>query len=500
MSIELDLADIQGNIIRAYGKHRFWKARYVFLRIDDDDKGRDFVGEITKLVTTSVTWGKAPEQLEMPRATTNIGFTYDGLVALGLPTASLRSFPPEFIMGMQTRKDILGDDGRSAPDKWDPIWRKEQIHVWISINGQEIEDVEDRYKTIRSLVRKSDKGVVVLSGHCGPDNKKNLAYQDASVIEGKKGKEHFGFADGISDPVFEGQQLPPWRVKGRGKLMQDGSWEPLATGEFILGHPDEAHEYPQAPVPHLLARNGTFMVYRKLHENVGSFNKLLDDQSKNFSGSRELLAAKISGRWRNNGAPVVNAPDDASKKEWDKRFKAASPEEKDAMLSNFTFNDDIDGTKCPLSAHVRRINPRGSLQFGETGAFQRPGALVDRRRMIRRGLPYGEVTDEASDDGNHGIIFMAINADIERQFEFVQQQWINYANDFKEGNDKEVLIGNHNDQSPSKVVLPVPKDSDSPPYFVTNIPRLVETRGGEYFFIPSITALKLIAKGIVDPT
>ncbi|MDH5602082.1 MAG: Dyp-type peroxidase, partial [Gammaproteobacteria bacterium] len=170
------------------------------------------------------------------------------------------------------------------------------------------------------------------------------------------------------------------------------------------------------------------------------------------------------------------------------------------MLTNFTYNEDINGSKCPLSAHTRRINPRGSLEYGVKNAFDTPGALVNRRRILRRGLPYGKVKDPTKDDGNHGIIFMALNADIKRQFEFVQQQWINYANDFKQGNDKEVLLGNHDAKNPGKVVLQVEKDSGQPPHFVCNIPRLVETRGGDYFFIPSITALKMIAGGIIDPT
>ena len=95
---------------------------------------------------------------------------------------------------------------------------------------------------------------------------------------------------------------------------------------------------------------------------------------------------------------------------------------------------------------------------------------------------------------------MVINANIERQFEFVQQQWINYGNDFKEGSDKEVLLGNHHPECPSKMVVQVEPDSNDVPYFVNNIPRLVETRGGDYFFIPSMTALRMIAAGTVDPT
>lgn len=242
------------------------------------------------------------------------------------------------------------------------------------------------------------------------------------------------------------------------------------------------------------------MVYRKLHENVGTFNKFLDEQSKNYPGGKELLAAKFSGRWRDNGAPLVHTPDNESKAEWDKKFAEADDATQKRMLTDFTYNEDISGAKCPFSAHTRRINPRGSLEYGVKDAFHTPGALVDRRRILRRGLPYGKVKDETSDKGNHGIIFMALNADIKRQFEFIQQQWINYANDFKQGNDKEVLLGNHSKKNPGKVVLQVEPGSGKPPHFVNNIPRLVETRGGDYFFIPSIGALKLIAGGLVDPT
>jgi len=95
---------------------------------------------------------------------------------------------------------------------------------------------------------------------------------------------------------------------------------------------------------------------------------------------------------------------------------------------------------------------------------------------------------------------MMLNADIGRQFEFVQQQWINYGNDFKASNDKEILLGNHDKEYPSRAVLPADPDGERAPYFLRNIPRLVETRGGDYFFIPSMTALRLIAKGLVDPT
>lgn len=499
----LDLTDIQGNIVKPYGRYRFPAARFVLLQIKNADQGRRFVGAVTEKVTTAVRWDDgSPEAVPKPKTTTNIAFTFDGLRKLELPTASLMGFPQEFVMGMKKRKDILGDDGPSDPRNWDKVWR-EKIHIWISIYGQSLADLEERYLWLLAEIKKTDDGVVILTGHRGADASTELPYQQACVLfeNGTPvAKEHFGYTDGIGDAIFDGQTENQDLVIGAGKLTKKGGWLPLAIGEFLLGYTDEAMEYPQAPQPYLLSRNGTFMVYRKLHQNVGTFNRFLEEQSKDFPGGKELLAAKFAGRWRDNGAPIVHAPDAASKAEWDKKFARASAREQRRMLTDFTFNDDIDGARCPMSSHIRRINPRGSLEFGQKGAFDTPGALDNRRRMIRRGLPYGVCQDQTRDDGDHGIIFMALNVDIERQFEFVQQQWINYGNDFKEGNDKEILIGNHSADGLGKMVIQAEKNSGKPPYFVKNIPRLVETRGGEYFFVPSLTALRMIAKGLIDPT
>jgi Dyp-type peroxidase family len=502
---QLDLFDIQGNVIRAYGRYNFPVARYVLLRVADGAGGRRFVGAVAKRVTTSVNWGDQPGQVPKPRVAVNIAFTYSGLEALGLPRASLMDFPAEFAMGMKKRKDILGDDGPSAPEHWDPVWRGDPAHILVTLNAQTPQDLEDGWTWLGGQVVEAEGSVTIMSGHRGLRDGKvvdDLPYQSAKVVmeDGKPTpKEHFGYTDGISDPVFVGMPgKTSQSVVGRGKQTPNG-WEPLATGEFLLGHLDEAHEYPRAPQPFSLSKNGSFMVYRKLHENVGSFNALLDREAESYPGGRELLAAKFVGRWRDNGAPLTEAPDAASKAAWDARFEKATPAEQDRMLSGYTFDSDPHGAKCPFSAHVRRINPRASLETNK-GAFDTPGALSNRRRILRRGLPYGDVTDPSRDDGEHGIVIMMVNASIERQFEFVQQQWINYGNDFRAGNDKEIILGNHSREYPSKAVLPVDPDGDGCPYFVQNIPRLVETRGGDYFFIPSMTALRMIAAGMVDPT
>ncbi len=522
MTQKLDLLDIQGNVIRAYGRFGYPVARYVFFNIRHSTLAREFVAALTKKVTTSVNWGDGPGEIKQPNWTVNLAFTYQGLKELDLPTASLMGFAPEFVAGMKNRKDILGDIGVSSPEHWDPIWqgnreaREKDVHIFVSLNARLPALLEESYQWLKTVASQFDNGVVILGGNRGDDGAL-LDYQDVNVVMENgmpTAKEHFGYTDGIGDPVFEGMPSDAQSPLGRGKQMEDGKWAPLATGEFLLGHIDEAHEYPPAPNPILLSRNGTYMVYRKLHENVATFDAYLEEHGKKYPGGKELLAAKFVGRWRDNGAPLVKAPDQTSKNEFDAKFAKADSKAQDKMLSDFTYDDDMSGARCPFSAHMRRVNPRaslemihedgdepGSLKVSE-GAFDTPGALTNRRRILRRGLPYGQVKDRSRDDGNHGIVIMMINADIGRQFEFVQQQWINYGNDFKAGNDKDIILGNHSEdpQFASKAVLAVEPDSDQAPYFLSKIPRLVETRGGDYFFVPSMTALRMIARGVIDPT
>ena len=294
----------------------------------------------------------------------------------------------------------------------------------------------------------------------------------------------------------------------------------METGEFIMGHRDEAQELPKAPIPRSLSYNGSYLVYRKLHENVGSFTEYIEEQGKNLPDGAEQVAAKFAGRWR-NGAPISTFP---TRKEADRfimKVEAAKKEMAQArnritksiarvkyvrLLSKFVgfnYDDDLAGSRCPVGAHARRTNPRGALEFGVKDAFDTPGALTNRRRLLRRGLPYGTSDQNSGDDGNHGIIFMAISASIERQFEFVQQQWINYGNDFKLANEKDPLMGNHANKAGTgtgRMIFPAEPGSGQAPHLCSGIPQFVETRGGGYFFLPSLTALRMIGQGIVDPT
>jgi len=457
---KLDVTDIQGVAVRGYN---FPFARFLFLKFSDKQKGRECIGQLVKHVTTAERWDQGK-----PKTTVNVAFTYPGLVALGLPEPSLLSFPVEFVQGMKARGAILSDTGKNSPHHWDPVWHGE-VHAWLGVFAQLQPDLDRRCLELLTLLQES--GAAAMTGS-----------QDAAAlqIDGKiTTKEHFGYTDGFGNPEFLG--LEKDAQPGQGKLAADGKWMPLATGELLLEYADEAGELPVAPLPHLLANNGTFMVYRKLHQNVATFRKYLKEKGELYPGGVEKLASKFIGRWR-DGTPVELSPD---------KPNPTIVQDKDRNV-NFTFGNDLDGARCPVGAHVRRTNPRDAFGFN--------GKLINRRRISRRGMPYGPYTPEdqpGRDDEEHGIIFMALNASLFRQFEFVQQQWIEYGNDARQGNDKDMLIGNHG--GCGKVMIQGTADHDNPPFLCGALPNFVELRGGDYFFMPSITALRMIAANSVDP-
>jgi Dyp-type peroxidase family len=560
----LDLADIQGNLVRAYGRFGFPCARYYFLRVDPSQgaDARAFVDRVRQRVTTAVRWRQGPNEsapgaVDAPDATLNIAFTFYGLLALGLPTSVLARMPPEFIEGMPGRSYILGDEGDNAPERWDPIWRTNaerrvhggrmaadpelgHVHLWLSINARSMEHMESAHERLLVDIA-AHPGVTLLAGN-GQDGAAD--YQAASAIfapgpDGTPvptGKEHFGFTDGIGDPVFEGRYEPDveaLRVKGRGKLTPapDQRWVPLAPGEFLLGQADESQELPPTAPPWEFTRNGSYMVFRKLHQKVKSFQDYMAERAQVFGrlwglqgdAALETLQAKFVGRWK-DGIPLIAAPTYADWRAMQEQWRdipailvkprpARTPAEQarkdawDALLADFTFGDDKDGIKCPYGAHLRRVNTRDMLDpelHGDDADARTGSSLNKRRRILRRGLPYGHVDpDNATDDGEHGVIFIAICASLSRQFEFLQQQWIQYGLDFNTGNDTCPLVGNHRldaELPATKHVIAADPQGDAPPFIAADLPNFVTTRGGDYFFLPGINALRMIAKGSVDPT
>ena len=548
MSEQLDLHDIQGNIVKAYGRYGYPLARYFFFQIRRSAGAREFVERMAPLVTTAA-------RTDLPEVTTNIAFTYQGLRRLGVPQDTLHGMPDEFSMGMKERRTIVGDTGPNYFTNWDPVWqgngdpsvnKYEQLtHIFVSINGrydppadqthesqvvaalaQTEANIEKHYQRILALAGDvkvdGQDGVELMTGHCS-DKGRNEPYQRGVALP--EGKEHFGYTDGISSTFFKGSGDDPDRVIGGGKPNgKDPStaegWDPIETGEFLLGHKDEAYEYPKAAGPPLFSRNGTYMVYRKLHQNVASFNAYLEEMGTEYPDGKEAFAAKLAGRWR-NGAPLVSFPtEDAADRfagelgalQARARGGQASGEEKARytdlrrQLRGFDYTDDNEGARCPYGSHLRRANPRSALTFNVKGAFATPAALSNRRRILRRGLPYGKHGPaNPTDDGDHGIIIMLLNANLSRQFEFAQQQWINYGNDFKAANDRDPILGNHgkneNGRAHGRMVIEGTKGEDRrPPFFCSGMPTMVETRGGDYYFIPSMTCLLMIGRGSIDPT
>lgn len=475
---EMDLHDIQGNVLRGYAMP---VARYLFVHIGDVAAGRAFVDGLIEQVTTARLWPKGPDGRRVkPTSTLNIAFTHAGLAALGVPRRTLDGFSSAFKEGMRSRARSLGDIGPSAPEHWDwdAPWRAsgKRAHLWVSINAGDPDrsiPSSDRETHAAYLQPKLDLVHELAARHDGIDI---LGWQEAGAL-GKR-KEHFGFTDGISEPDIAGRPgSPRTRI---GKLDEDDRWVPLATGEFLLGHPDEANERPAAPLPTSFSRNGTYLVYRKLHQNVATFRRFLEEEGARYPGGKELLAAKLVGRWR-DGTPVELSPTEANPSL--------------ARDNQFRYGDDMEGRRCPLGAHIRRTNPRDHLGFD--------GKLTNRHRILRRGLPYGRPIgpdEEVTDDGQHGVIFITLNASIERQFEFVQREWVNYGNDFFQGNDKDPISGTH--LGHGNMVIPGdPNDPAARPTWVcSGLRSFVETRGGDYFFLPGMTALRHIAAGTVEIT
>jgi Dyp-type peroxidase family len=282
-------------------------------------------------------------------------------------------------------------------------------------------------------------------------------------------REHFGYADGFAQPDIEGAGLPS--APGDGAPLREGNWRPIRAGEFILGYPDEEDVEPRAPTPDQFAANGSFLVYRKLYQDVAAFRTQLAAASGLYPGGEELLAAKIVGRWR-DGTPIDLSPErpDPAVVADDQRNNA------------FSYAADGDGLRCPIGAHVRRANPRDSLPF--------EGKLVNRHRLIRRGIPFGDpLPDGAQDDGqDRGVIFMCLQASIARQFEFIQSQWLHRGNAFTLGEDQDVLLGPQDGPGPHKMTVP-----GNPPFFLGPLQRVVTVRGGEYFFVPGINGLEYLA-------
>lgn len=416
----------------------------------------------------------------------NVAFTYGGLSKLGIAPDVLSSFPPEYIQGMRNRADVNHDAGRSAPACWEEHWRDGAVDFWIGIYARSEAGRDRQHQRLDELLRRFDL----------PTAKFDLANRflaggtpvwiddQTRQPHPEQALEHFGFEDGIGNPPIKGLAPPGMAPNyGGGKIDQKGEWQPIAAGEFLYGHLDEIGEIPLSPTPTAIAANGTYMVLRKLSQDVDAFRGYMQRLAARHGMLADELAEKLVGRRRDGTALVEHPPAGDG--------------------NDFVYGDDVDGMICPLGSHVRRANPRDSLNFDTL--------LVDRHRILRRGMPYGKLVPQGLEQGTvnppdqdgdgggrypgQGLLFVALNVDIKRQFEFVQSQWLNYGNDLNQGGDRDPIAGAHNPEQPKHNRVVLLTESEEAVAVCPDIPAFVETRGGDYFFLPGLAAYRAIIEG-----
>ena len=469
---KLEEADIQGYIVRGY-KHMMF-SRYVLLHVTDAAAAKGFVRDISGSITNVTHYPKSN--------CLNIAFTAAGLRALGMNEANLNNFSREFTEGMTTphRQRILADCDSSAPDKW--RWGgpgTDEVHVLLMIFGSDEDTAISYYDKLKLQWEAAGmKNLQELDGRTLPFN-----------------KEHFGFRDGISQPIIKGTD-------------KSGPKEDVTnTGEFILGYKNEYNVYPDTPVLATeqgdtsdlpfdpmgsgrkdLGRNGSYMVMRQLEQNVDAYWKFMNEKTANEDGSLNKeesikLASKMMGRWP-SGAPLSRFPD---------KDPCGEGKDDDYYTQYFTYQDlDKDGMGCPFGAHIRRTNPRDNF---EDNGVQQSFKLTRRHRIIRRGrlygCPYAGSPTNHTPDTEVGLVFACFNADIGRQFEFISYTWANYPKFLQLYNDPDPITGIREtcpmgmEQNFTIPAQPVNK-------YITGMKSFVTTRGGAYFFFPSITMVNYL--------
>jgi Dyp-type peroxidase family len=432
----LELNDIQSGVLRP--RQTPYVATYLLLRIDDRADGHELLKRLTPMVASA-----ADATSPAGDAWVMVALSYHGLSALGVPQASLESFSPEFQQGMAARAEELGDAGENAPSHWEKPLGTSQVHLAIAATAPDRPRLEQVLERERQALRQLP-GVAV------------IYRQDCAQLPTER--EHFGFRDGIGQPAIEGSGLT-------GSNPQE---TPLKAGEFVLGYPDESGMLPPMPQPEVLGRNGSYVAFRKLHQDVAAFRQYLAAHSTS-AAEEERLAAKMVGRWR-SGAPLALSP------EHDDPALGADPKRNNDFLY---YDDDPKGFKCPPGSHIRRMNPRDH--------FKHEAVQVHRHRLLRRGMSYGPLLPEGvlQDDGvDRGIIFIFVGASLERQFEFVQSEWINQGTFIGVPDEKDPLNGPNDGTG----VLTIPKQPIR--QRLQGLPQFVTNRGGEYFFVPGLRALQ----------
>lgn len=461
----VDLADVQGNILRGYRKPA---VRHLVMKVLDAARARAWIAATAgpdrrgvPAITDARDWGD-----QEPPVCFNLGISAAGLRALGVSASTLASFPEAYRQGMAARATKVGDWGPSGPAHWQPWYQDgSAVHVIATLHGDSL----DAISTFERAMQASGAAQAFAV----------LGQNDGEAFDGDT--VHFGYRDSISQPRFAGIS-PPGRY-------DDQPTAPLGT--VLLGHPTALEQLRWTlPHPEVLGRNGAFNAFRVLEQDVAGFEaylseaatQLMDhpalaellpaallqagsDRAARHAALRELVAAKFCGRWR-NGTPMALSPVDG----------APQPPVSD---TDFDYADDPQGLRCPIGAHTRRANPRSAR------IVQR--VANHTRRLVRRGIPYGKAYDPTEAVATErGLLGNFLCADLAAQFEAVQYDWINLGLQEPSitGSNDPLLGANQADAS----VFEMPTTQG--PIRLRGFPRFVRTRGGAYTLLPSLSALR----------
>jgi deferrochelatase/peroxidase EfeB len=478
----LDLHDIQGFILRGY---RMPLVRHFLLTVKVPAEARKLLGRFISgdeidapQLTTAEDWhvgfapGPADNPDDVPRHKPdyclNVGITWPGLVALEVkdrvPTLSFKSFGA-FIAGAAERAGLVGDTGASDPQNWIGGFGKGSDHVMVTLHAMSPEAMTAYSGRLSALFAEGDafREIWRVDGTAWTE-----------MVDGKAAfcsKVPFGYTDGITMTTIRG---------GPERYTPDHQ-QPCEPWLFVLR--DDAENY-FVPAPRELGLNGSFAVFKMIETDVVGFENFL--QSNKSKIDPELLAAKLCGRWR-NGTPLALSP------ETDSPAGGISPDE----MNNYEYvnadgSGDPKGLRCPVGAHMRRINPRGQPVTGQG----QPGGSNNTHRVIRRGMPYGPNYDPTKpyDEIQRGLLGYFINSSIENQYEFVLGHWVNdseFAGAVRlNPKSKDPMIGT---QNPAESIFVIPQANGEPPIKITGFSSFVTTKASAYCFLPSVTALKFIS-------
>lgn len=456
--------DVQALVGRGFGSLE--GARYVLLQVKDAAGARHW---LRGLAVTSEAQAKASR---LPRVL-QLAFTAAGLRAMGLAVDAIPGFAPEFLDGLSgdpSRSRRLGDVENCAPSRWRWGGEAGEPHVLLILLARNA-DIEGYLAEVLATMPATACSVVLVNAGSGP-----------------VGREPFGFVDGVSQPDIDWQgTVEPGGAKDR--LYR----EDIALGEFLLGYANEygfVADYPEADG---IGRNGSYLVYRQLEQDVAGFWRWAVQRAG--EGGAIALAESMVGR-RIDGDPL--------------------PALQGEGRNGFTFADDQDGVVCPVGSHIRRANPRsgddprgrrgfiGDLvsSLGLKGSAMRDAVASARfHRLLRRGRPYGSPPDpQALIAGETpadecGLHFICLNASLARQFEFVQGSWI--ASPYFGGlsGEQDPLLGN---RCPANGGVAADAfgyhDEQGTPRLVAGLPRFVTVVGGAYFFLPGLGGLARILR------